>query len=703
MHGSVIAATFRRADTASSEACARWDGDILLAQEGHSRMQHTPRRRQRNKMLPPLATDSVAQAGTKVCTQLSGIRPRPQSFHQHDGRHLQLQATASGSSAPSRPLGRRKCPPKVPPPYSSDKFPCGFSQHILADGHGASHASPHREGNGQKSESVPCADATLEACSLQWQRPGVSSGCSSNSAHLIQRTWRDYRKHLHLQRAREQLDGTRIELTVQSRMWTHLKSNFQTSGSEQASSKNMSCPGSLQTLSVESGSSGSIWNEAMAYRQPSIDQVVRTQSRWLMISEDPCQQAQLHALCGDASMQIIRDMALSERKLQLRRGPLDTAGPWRPPCAVGAAACAEIESAAVFWQQAAHRDGDVDLEIVLEPCLCLFRLVASSSCLHRRQISRARCILASITAAMDRCPSGSYLCAIGSQLRARIQLQLAFAALSENDFSTAVTAAQHAVELLHNRDGPRDFWPPHCWEFAACYRARALGLAGLRRWGEASEALAKLVPLLSPPSMKAAEPHLVAALHQDIETLKLECEAARQICEGSGDIDSPQALRALQDTARALLTTSTWEQARGNICTVLAKLSLVQELPWYLAGSSRSHVVQEAADHLIAARRGLGCAAVLQKIMPLEVICAVMQGEINVALAHAESWAQGCSASFGCNTDLTYCAQQLVEELQSAQYSKDAQSGRSFQQALSNTLKCVGVGVRDTCDPDTTT
>jgi hypothetical protein len=385
---------------------------------------------------------------------------------------------------------------------------------------------------------------------------------------------------------------------------------------------------------------------------------------------------------------MMQGMGQLESRFQLRRA--GAAGAWRPPCAIGAAVCAEIETHVQAWQRTAIPHTDFDVATLLEPCLCLFRLIASASSLHRRQIDHARSGLSSLEARVQNAPEGAYLKAIGSQIAARVQLQLAWASLLENDFLTAIAGAELALDRLQDRGGPRDFWPPHCWEMAACHRIVALAQLGMRGWRHATEALSRLSPMLSPISMKTAEPQLSSALHEDMDALKLECDVARQINEGVGDKWAPTALHAFQRSARELLERLQHPHSRAALQALLAKLCLVQELPWYAAGSARSEVLEEAWAQLESARHGMCVAAALQKVTALQVVCAAMKGDVGAARDQAESWVDQCTAAFGSDVHLTVCARQLVQELT----TQSKPNPQVLQKSLSVTLTCIGAGMR---------
>jgi len=452
-----------------------------------------------------------------------------------------------------------------------------------------------------------------------------------------------------------------------------------------------------QDLALQSTDVDSTWDEAVAYRQPTADQVVRAQTRWLSASDKHDHHLQLQALQGQEGRRIVQEMARLEQRFQLRRALAGTAGPWRPPCAIGAAACTEIEDQLAEWTQETLLASSADTGLVLAPCLLLFQLVVASSCLFRRELGAVHRVLAHAQEALGKACPGSYLFATGPQLQARVELRLSQAALLENDFAAAVTTAQRALALLTNRQGPRDFWPPHCWEMAACHRLAALGLAGLRRQGAALEALAELGPRLGPGPTSAAEPRLAGRLCEDARTLELECRAAQHLGEGPGRPRGAEDLQALQRTAGALLAEPRTLHGRARALALAAKLSLVQELPWHDAGSARAPALQQAAESLAAAHEGLRHAELLQKVAPLEVVCAAMRGEVQEALAHGEAWAQECSVSFGEDSELAQNARHFMKELILATPgASESQPCRALQRVVLDALNCIGVGVHET-------
>jgi len=322
--------------------------------------------------------------------------------------------------------------------------------------------------------------------------------------------------------------------------------------------------------------------------------------------------------------------------------------------------------------------------------------------LYRGQLGAARQILTDMEEATTTGPSGSFLFAVAPQLIARIALHQARAALIGEDFKAAVAAAHRALALLDDRKGPRDFWPSHCWELAACRRVQALGLAGSRRHHEAVTALVALEPLLAPRAMLVADAELVTSLREDVRVLKLECEVACRVDDLPDDPNTPAAVQELLSTAEDLLTEFKRPAAKVRMLAIAAKLALLQELPWFITGAARDDALKSASERALKARQGLGEKVAAQKIAPVEIVCSAMRGDAPAAQATAEKWWKHCMTSFGDEDSCTRCARQLEGELRLGPQASagnvcsggHARPRQAYQRALREALRQTGVGLR---------
>lgn len=457
--------------------------------------------------------------------------------------------------------------------------------------------------------------------------------------------------------------------------------------------------------SLTLGTLEALWDEAVAYRQPSTDQVVRAHCRWLLQSGHEEAELQLKTLTGDDTAQLVQQMVQVERRLQLRvRG--EATGHWRPPCAVGEKACSGIEAALHSWRQllpsgAGPRDTPA-LETLLLPNFCLFELIVAGSYLHRRELARARQFLDYVEGAVDGAPLESYLFAVGPQLKARVSLQRARLALLSKDFEAAVATSRAALASLQDRRGPRDFWPPHCWEIAACHRIMALGLAQGGRLRKVVPVLLEQQPFLSPAPMCTVQPQLAASLTEDARALRLECDVACHLDASVEKWNAPLELRTLLRDVEAFLAGARLPAIRSSMQVAAAKLTLLQELPWCVAGSARREALDGVMAQLAAARAACERPALVQKVLPVEVACIVMRGDTRTALASASAWAKECAAYFGEEDGGCQSARQLIEELSAIPEATvwgtstgAPQPRKALQQSLHSALVSTGVGYRD--------
>jgi len=391
---------------------------------------------------------------------------------------------------------------------------------------------------------------------------------------------------------------------------------------------------------------------------------------------------QLHIgqMLHPSAAKLLADMTRSERKLQLRCHTFNGAdgtsyGTWRPPCAVGEAACDALEKRLSEWRVRSSQEVDKvsDLEVLLAPCFFLLRLVVVSSQLHRAQLVKARGHLSPLAASLSSAPSGSFLAAIAAQLRARVILQLARGALTAGQPAEAAQAARCAHRLLQERQcGARSFWPPHALEIAAAARVAALGEAALGNFPEAllhlhgtEELLWPAIDLANSGSSHSAVPtrSMVLALLEDIRALRLECEVARRmskVVDGSLSLPECQSLLA---AAEVLLADAHGQRVCARLSLLAAALSLLGELPWHAAGAdgrggARTEVMEQAAKRLALARDTLSNHVCLCRVAPVEVVCMAMHGDVQLAAEQAAAWSAAakyheqaelsCSLSVGC-------------------------------------------------------
>ncbi|CAK0848451.1 unnamed protein product [Prorocentrum cordatum] len=389
-------------------------------------------------------------------------------------------------------------------------------------------------------------------------RPGVSEDGARASAARIQQAWRGSRAQARLRAARRRLQGldppaggvgesAAAAVARAARPW-HCVVGTRPPHAEPAGARG-------------GDDAEALWDEAAAFRRISAEQAMATQARWLRGGGGGPDRGLLEeALAWDETQQLVLAMSRLEQRLQLRRqeleGPQATA--FRPPCAVGAAACSELEAKLTAWQSSAQQ-GSAEasgpgsaaaLGLLLLPCLCLFQLVAAGSYLHRGKLEDARRALGWVESAVAAAQPGSFLSAAGPQLCARVALYIAGGALRSSDYVAAVDAGMQALALLRERDGPRDFWPAHCWELAACHRAVALGLAGQGKHQEAQHELAELQRQLGAGASEAAAPRLAAFLSEDVRILRLECDVVQKVDLGPQPVGAPpEVLQALREDA----------------------------------------------------------------------------------------------------------------------------------------------------------
>eukprot|EP00746_Dinoflagellata_sp_MGD_P091625 gnl/MRDRNA2_/MRDRNA2_36302_c0_seq1.p1 gnl/MRDRNA2_/MRDRNA2_36302_c0~~gnl/MRDRNA2_/MRDRNA2_36302_c0_seq1.p1 ORF type:complete len:698 (-),score=144.19 gnl/MRDRNA2_/MRDRNA2_36302_c0_seq1:5-2098(-) len=685
-------------------------------------MKLTPRRRlDCNVVLPPLSDESLlpfenAPQGLlksrvsplddqgfgrqfqqlRTPSPLGNDRTSMRSAHDSPGAF-----NSSSTVAPSRPRVQPRPPPRPPPKprWIRDKQP-GIATPAIQSAEAKVPEEVIQDAPLVSEVRIPAVLVPVavdrKRCINGLLRPGVTEECLLTSCRLIQTSWRRWCNEKQIHCARHQLEG-KMPVTTPSSPSTNVI---------QAAPQATSIYSGILVLKDDPAV---VWDEALSYRQPSVEQVMQTQRRWLqhqlLESGSLFQQSQLDILMKPEVSAMIRGMAKFERRLQLR-GREDLAGffGWRPPSAVGASVCKEIEGAVDEWYQALRRidevGGAVQVLPLLQPCICLFELVIACSFISRNQLASAHRILKRVEQAAVTAIPGTFMHIAALQLRGRAELHLARVDLAHQGFEDAVSKAQQALVWLEDRHGPR-FWPVHCWELALCHRTVALGFAGMCRLKDAHNALGKILPLLAPASMRQAQPELVQALSEDIQVLDLECRVALQVDSVSErDPKIPEELQMLSGHATEFLAGIKGDHALARVHAIAAKLALLQEIPWAAAGSARVEVLDATSEKTKVAQNGiraLGAAALAQKVTPLEVSCAVLRGDVSAALSCAQLWSRNCQRCFGDRNTMTQAAFQLVNELkaQSEAGSDSSRSRQAISRSLRKVLQCVGVGVRE--------
>ncbi|CAE8637749.1 unnamed protein product [Polarella glacialis] len=325
---------------------------------------------------------------------------------------------------------------------------------------------------------VLCADqgrvkASKMSSDVDWlRRRGVDDAALLRATLRIQHGWREAGQHRQLLLAKRRLDlENGVHRTAPEAGAAKQASPSSTSDAHQEARRSKS-----QADGRQSGATGGdfpeeeLWDEALAFRQPSVEYALQAQQRWLRarLDDDEAAEAQLHTLSAEPAVRIAQEMVRLERRLQLRSR--SSGGAWRPPCAVGAVACAEIEAALRTWGGVpldTSRPGDRGTlaDELLGACFALFQMVLASSHLHRLDLARARAVLAGLDDAINGASPGSFLAAVGSQLHARVTVLRARAALLGNEHQATEAAAKASgsrekrgkgsEELLRERRGPR--------------------------------------------------------------------------------------------------------------------------------------------------------------------------------------------------------------------------------------------------------
>lgn len=372
--------------------------------------------------------------------------------------------------------------------------------------------------------------------------------------------------------------------------------------------------------------------------------------------------------------------------------------PWRPPCAVGAAAATSIESALHEWREQAIAVADesvgdgLTLDALLRPCFCLFELVLAGSWLHRRQPEEVADLLASLAEAVEAAPRGTYLAAVGPSLLARVRLQEAGFALHCGDSRGALALSREAWGLLQDRRGPRDFWPMHGWELAACRRLEALALAALGELRKVQPLLAELPSLLEPAAACGARPAMFVPLLADVRALRIEAAIAVLIDPDIETWDAPAEMRQLLHDVQTLLSEDVPPHVRACMRVAAARLVVLAETPWFAAGSVRTDALDEQLSRLVLAEAELPEEAAVQKVFPVRVACLVMCGDTSAAQACAESWAARAEERFGAGSLACRSARGLAKQLAVPAPADSVAPARALQRAIREALASTGIG-----------
>lgn len=278
----------------------------------------------------------------------------------------------------------------------------------------------------------------------------------------------------------------------------------------------------------------------------------------------------------------------------------------------------------------------------LVPAVSLFQLCLASSYLHGMQLQRSYQHLDELEASLNAAPPGSYAEAASAALHARATLLRACLAHREGRFAAAEVAAKDALEMLEARRSPRDFWPPHCWELASCRRLAVKALCALGRPSRALGELQAITPLLAPDGAALAPP-LAAKLKEEISVLRLEVEVTVDVDQHSAEkcVVPSAILQAFLRRVQALLPEVSLAFVRIELQLLAAKLTLLEELPWFVAGGARAEAVN-AVHQWLADARAAGRDA---EVLPAESICAALMGDTEGALRLARRWATCDQAS----------------------------------------------------------
>lgn len=649
---------------------------------------------------PMLCSRPPNEDGPPSARRPEAARLRCASPLRHGGAPQEAPSSPV-AMAPRRPAGP---PPRGRPPGRSEGPRQEPRPRATREADATAPPTEHRGGPpsalASPGSSMPSADAPpVPTLAAGWSpRPGVDEPAAVACALLVQSTWRENRAHLRLARARRHLLATAAADVAD----THGEEEGETTKKAPLAASGHRCGPASEPATL--GPSEALWDEAFAFRQPSVQHAVQAQRRWLLQSEHASAPAQLEALSGQHAGAILTEMAGTEARLHLRtRASGAGAGSWRPPSAVGSAVCADLEQSVAKWRRRAAEGG---AEAVLLPCLCLFQVIVAGSHIHRRREKEADQALAALEATADRAldegfGGEGFMHAVANQFRARVAFQRARMLLVARRCEDAAMEARSAARSLEDRGGPRDFWPPHCWELAACHRIAALGFAGVGSWRKAAPMLSELAPLLAP--MGGAQPGLVAALGEDLEATRLELDVAAHMDPRIEKWNAAAELQALVRRAADGLAEARRPAARAAALVLSSLAALVQELPWYVAGSARPEALGEVRAMLREARRlGLDREAVALKVLPLEAACAAMGGGSSAEVcAQTRAWEQESSACLGDDDEGTMSARRLQEALKAAMSGgSSSASGASvcpakpLQQALRGVLACAGVGWR---------
>ncbi|CAE7042038.1 Lpcat2b [Symbiodinium natans] len=491
----------------------------------------------------------------------------------------------------------------------------------------------------------------------QWQhlRPGVTEDSLLRSCRRIQRAWRELVQHRHVKLARQRvsMDGCAQH--------AHVEPESHTGGGYAHGVHGVL----VSEQRAHAPADEDLWDEAVFFHHPPVDDV---------LSELVKHEASAAILGREPAASTILLLRKLERQFQLRsRG----SAPWRPPCALGETGRQELQEACRSGLDRCR--GDIEVLRLLMPIACSIRLVVASSYVHSLELQRASAVLSELEAPLP-IPGGSVSLEVLSQpILSRATLLRSRVAWLSGGAASAEAAARDALQLLEETRSSA-FWPPHPWELAACHRLLALSLC---RAGRPARALGELQGL---GQLLVDTPGLLAdLLHQDVQVLQLEVEVALDVdlrCSDKGNVQA-SVLQSFIRRADALLKTSTHLPCACRLLALAAKLALLAEIPWYVAGGARAEVVKDASDRLEE-------ASVVEphRVLAAQAVCAALSGDEAGALAAASAWA--------VSQDTTI-ARRLVSELR-----QPAPSKRALSQIMTVCL-AQGAILQGVCTPSAQT
>merc|ERR1712083_689714 len=113
-----------------------------------------------------------------------------------------------------------------------------------------------------------------------------------------------------------------------------------------------------------------------------------------------------------------------------------------------------------------------------------------------------------------------------------------------------------------------------------------------------------------------------------------------------------------------------------------ARVTVLQELPWFFAGGARLEALEEVSSGLCHIRAGLGALAYSQKVLPVETACSLMRGRQGEATTSSEAWVRVCEDTFGHeDTHRTVRARRLAMEIVTLVQSQTGSLSRALERA----------------------